>query len=129
MSADDAKAAVTSFLRAFENWATCVPWRDYSPRTSWVTSPPPTRGYARSTVADTCRACGRWTSDQRTFASRCRMVEVEPGCVLVMVEVHAQRGRSVLHNFSGQLATVTGANLSELWMVEALPAESDAFWS
>jgi SnoaL-like domain len=57
------------------------------------------------------------------------IVEVEPGRVLVMVEVHAQRGRSVLHNFSGQLATVTGGKLSELWMVEALPAESDAFWS
>jgi hypothetical protein len=49
--------------------------------------------------------------------------------MLVIVEMHVQRDRSALHNFSGQLATVTGGKRSKLWMVEALPAESDAFWS
>ena len=34
-----------------------------------------------------------------------------------------------LHNFSGQLAAVNNGKLTELWMVEALPAESDEFWS
>jgi ketosteroid isomerase-like protein len=56
------------------------------------------------------------------------VVEIEPGRVLVMVEVHAQRGGRTLHNFSGQLATVVDGKLSEIWMVDALPAESDDFW-
>lgn len=49
--------------------------------------------------------------------------------VLVMVEVHAARGGRTLHNFSGQLARVVDGRLTDLWMVDALPAESDAFWS
>ena len=57
------------------------------------------------------------------------VVEIEPGRVLVMVEVHAQRSGKSLHNFSGQLLTVTDGKVSEIWMVDALPAESDAFWS
>jgi ketosteroid isomerase-like protein len=56
-------------------------------------------------------------------------VDVGAGRVLVMVEVHAQRGDAVLHNFSGQLATVVDGKLTELWMVEALPAVSERFWS
>jgi ketosteroid isomerase-like protein len=57
------------------------------------------------------------------------VVEVEPGRVLVMVEVHASRHGRTLHNFSGQLATVRDGRLTELWMVDALPEESDRFWS
>jgi ketosteroid isomerase-like protein len=57
------------------------------------------------------------------------VVEVAPGRVLVMVEVHASRGGRTLHNFSGQLATVRDGRLTELWMVDALPEESDRFWS
>jgi len=57
------------------------------------------------------------------------IVEVEPGRVLVMVEVHAERGGRTLHNFSGQLATVRGGAITELWMVDTLPEESDRFWS
>lgn len=49
--------------------------------------------------------------------------------VMVMVEVHAERRGRSLHNFSGQLATIDSGTISELWMVEALPARSDAFWS
>jgi ketosteroid isomerase-like protein len=56
------------------------------------------------------------------------VVEIEPGRMLVMVEVHAQRGGRTLHNFSGQLITVVDGKLSEIWMVDALPAESDDFW-
>jgi ketosteroid isomerase-like protein len=54
---------------------------------------------------------------------------VGPAQVMVMVEVHAHRGDRSLHNFSGQLATVEDGRLSELSMVEALPAESDRFWA
>jgi ketosteroid isomerase-like protein len=57
------------------------------------------------------------------------MVEVGGDRVLVMVVVRARRGSKTLHNWSGQLATVADGKLRELWMVEALPAESDAFWS
>ena len=57
------------------------------------------------------------------------LVEVEPGRVLVMVVVRAERGGRSLHNFSGQLATVRDGRITELWMVDVLPAESDQFWS
>ncbi len=57
------------------------------------------------------------------------IVEVEPGRVLVMVVVRAERDGRSLHNFSGQLATVRDGRITELWMVDALPAESDRFWS
>jgi ketosteroid isomerase-like protein len=57
------------------------------------------------------------------------IVEVEPGRVLVMVVVRAERGGRSLHNFSGQLATVRDGRITELWMVDAHPAESDRFWS
>jgi hypothetical protein len=56
-------------------------------------------------------------------------VEVEPGRVLVMVEVHAARRGRTLHNFSGQLASVRAGRITSLWMVDALPAASDRFWS
>jgi ketosteroid isomerase-like protein len=46
-----------------------------------------------------------------------------------MLEVHAARAGRALHNFSGQLLTVRDGAITELWMVDALPAESDAFWS
>ncbi len=49
--------------------------------------------------------------------------------VLVMVEVHAARDGRTLHNFSGQLATVADGRITELSMVDALPEESDRFWS
>jgi ketosteroid isomerase-like protein len=57
------------------------------------------------------------------------VVEVGPSRVLAMLVVHAARGGATLHNFSGQLASVSNGKVTELWMVEALPAESDAFWS
>ena len=57
------------------------------------------------------------------------VVEIEPGRILAMVEVHAARHGQTLHNFSGQLATVRDGAISELWMVDALPEESDRFWA
>jgi ketosteroid isomerase-like protein len=54
---------------------------------------------------------------------------VEPGRLLVMIEIHAARGGRMLHNFSGQLVRVVDGRISELWMVEALPATSAAFWA
>ena len=57
------------------------------------------------------------------------MVEVERGKVLIMVAVDAESAGRSLHNFSGQLATVVGDQITELWMVDALQVESDEFWS
>jgi ketosteroid isomerase-like protein len=57
------------------------------------------------------------------------LVEIEPGRILVMVEVHAARGGRTLHNFSGQLVTVGDGRVTSVWMVDALPEESDRFWS
>lgn len=48
---------------------------------------------------------------------------------MVMVEVHAARGRRTLHNFATHLFSLDDGRISEWWMVEALPAESDAFWA
>lgn len=56
-------------------------------------------------------------------------VAVDAGQVLVMVEIRAQRGGRSLHNFAAHLLRVTGGQITEWRMVEAKPAESDAFWS
>jgi ketosteroid isomerase-like protein len=56
-------------------------------------------------------------------------VEVGPDRVLLMVEVHAERGGRTLHNFAGHLLRIDGGRIAEWWMVDAKPAESDAFWA
>jgi ketosteroid isomerase-like protein len=49
--------------------------------------------------------------------------------VLVMVEIHARRGDRSLHNFAAHLVRVSDGRITELRMVDARPADSDAFWS
>jgi hypothetical protein len=56
-------------------------------------------------------------------------VAVRPDLAMVMVEVHAARGSRTLHNHAAHLLFVRDGKISEWWMVEALPAESDAFWA
>jgi ketosteroid isomerase-like protein len=56
-------------------------------------------------------------------------VEVGPDRVMLMVEVHAERGGRTLHNFAGHLLRIDGERIAEWWMVDAKPAESDAFWA
>ena len=51
------------------------------------------------------------------------------GLVLAMVEVRASKGERRLHNFAAHLMRVAGGAITEWRMVEAKPAESDAFWS
>lgn len=48
---------------------------------------------------------------------------------MVMIEVRAKRKGRTLHNFAAFLMTVKGGQITRIWMVEALPAESDAFWN
>lgn len=53
-----------------------------------------------------------------------------PGQVLVMVEVNATAASGQkLHNFAAHLCNVHDGRITEWWMVEALPAESDRFWA
>jgi ketosteroid isomerase-like protein len=56
-------------------------------------------------------------------------VAVGSGQVLVMVEIRAHRAGRSLHNFAAHLFRIAGERISECWMVEAKPAESDEFWS
>lgn len=56
-------------------------------------------------------------------------VAVGSGQVLVMVEIRAERGGRSLHNFAAHLFRIAGGRISEWWMVDAKPAESDEFWS
>lgn len=49
--------------------------------------------------------------------------------VLIMVEVRAERGGKVLHNFAGHLLAVAGGRITDWWMADAKPSESDEFWS
>ena len=49
--------------------------------------------------------------------------------VMVMIEVRASRKGRKLHNFAAYLITVRDREMLRIWMVEALPAESDEFWS
>ena len=56
-------------------------------------------------------------------------VAVDAEQVLLMVEIRADRGDRSLHNFAAHLLRVTGGRVAEWRMVDAKPAESDAFWS
>jgi hypothetical protein len=52
-----------------------------------------------------------------------------PEMVIAMVEVNAARSGRTLHNHAAHLLFVRDGLVAEWWMVEALPAESDDFWS
>jgi ketosteroid isomerase-like protein len=56
-------------------------------------------------------------------------VEAGDGQVLAMVEVHAERGDRTLENFAAHLLRVEDGRITEWRMVDAKPAESDAFWA
>jgi hypothetical protein len=56
-------------------------------------------------------------------------VAPRPEMVIAMVEVNAARGGRTLHNHAAHLLLLRDGLVAEWWMVEALPVESDAFWS
>jgi ketosteroid isomerase-like protein len=58
-----------------------------------------------------------------------QMVTPRPDMVIAMVEVEAARRGKQLHNHAAHCLIVRGGRIAEWWMVEALPAESEAFWS
>jgi ketosteroid isomerase-like protein len=56
--------------------------------------------------------------------------EIDDRTVLFMVEIRAERRGRSLHNFAGILIRLSAAGkMTEYHMVEALPEESDRFWS
>jgi ketosteroid isomerase-like protein len=56
-------------------------------------------------------------------------VSVAPDQALTMVEIRASRGQRELHNFGAFLSRVRDGQITEIWMVDALPALSYEFWS
>lgn len=57
-------------------------------------------------------------------------IEPASGQVLAMAKIHAiAPSGEELHNFAAHLCTVSDGLITEWWMVEALPAESDRFWA
>jgi ketosteroid isomerase-like protein len=58
-----------------------------------------------------------------------QVLPIDGETMLVMAEIHAARKGRTLHNFGGFLARVRDGRIAELWMVDAKPAESDAFWA
>jgi hypothetical protein len=58
-----------------------------------------------------------------------QLVAPRPEMVIAMVEVSAARGNKTLHNHAAHCLFIRQGLVAEWWMVEALPAESDAFWS
>ena len=57
-----------------------------------------------------------------------QVVPIAADRMLTMIEVHAARKGRTLHNFAAFLTRVDDGRIAELWMVDAKPAESDAFW-
>lgn len=58
-----------------------------------------------------------------------QIADVTDDQVLVMIEVKAVRKGRQLHNFAAYLMTIQDLKIERIWMVEALPEESDTFWS
>jgi len=58
-----------------------------------------------------------------------QVLPVDADRVLTMVEIRAERNGRELHNFAAFLAEVGDGRVMTLWMVDALPAYSDEFWS
>jgi ketosteroid isomerase-like protein len=58
-----------------------------------------------------------------------QVLPVDAERVMTMVEIRAERGGRQLHNFAAFLAQVSNDRVTKLWMVDALPAFSDEFWS
>lgn len=58
-----------------------------------------------------------------------QVVTMKPELAMAMVEIKAARAGKTLHNHAAHCIRIRDGLVVEWWMVEALPAESDAFWS
>jgi ketosteroid isomerase-like protein len=68
-------------------------------------------------------------ADARYSATVTQVVTPAEDQALGMVEIKAERPGRTLHNHAAFLACVRQGRVTELWMVDALPADSDEFWS
>lgn len=57
-----------------------------------------------------------------------QIAEVSAEQVLFMIEGRILRKGRKLHNHAAYLMTITEGKIRRIWMVEALPEESDIFW-
>ncbi len=69
------------------------------------------------------------TSEAEYRVTVTQTVSPAVGQVLAMVDVQATRHDRALHNHAAFLARVVDDRIVEVWMVDALPAYSDEFWS
>jgi hypothetical protein len=68
--------------------------------------------------------------DASYSATVTQVVSVSASQVLGMVEIRAERNGRTLHNHAAFLARFDDdSRIDEVWMVDALPAYSDEFWS
>lgn len=58
-----------------------------------------------------------------------QVVTVADDQALGMLEIKAERDAKTLHNHAAFLTRARDGQITELWMVDALPADSDEFWS
>ena len=126
---DDPRSVVLRFIRAFEAGDLAALGELLAPDFVGhvTTADAGVRAVDRDAYLDSVRAMDVPTANLDLEVPN--IVDVDAHRVLVMVVVRARRSDRTLHNFSGQLAAVNNGKLTELWMVEALPAESDEFWS
>lgn len=57
-----------------------------------------------------------------------QIITINTGQVMLMVNIEVTRGKKTMHNHAAFLLTVIDNKITEMWMVEALPAHSDSFW-
>ncbi|MEM9634264.1 MAG: nuclear transport factor 2 family protein [Pseudomonadota bacterium] len=58
-----------------------------------------------------------------------QILTVSDNQVMFMIEIKAERKGRSLHNFAAYLVEVDDGRISNMHMVEALPAYSDSFWN
>ena len=54
---------------------------------------------------------------------------IDDHLLLLMVQVQAERNGRQLHNFAAHVLRVDDGRVTQWWMADAKPAESDQFWT
>lgn len=57
-----------------------------------------------------------------------QIITINTGQVMLMVSVKVTRGEESMHNHAAYLLMVIDHQITELWMVDALPTQSNSFW-
>ncbi|MEM7224203.1 MAG: nuclear transport factor 2 family protein [Pseudomonadota bacterium] len=80
----------------------------------------------RDRLLDNIRALDVKNVKPQATITQCSQINQRQG--MVMVEIKAERKGKKLHNHAAYLTTLEAGRITELRMVEALPAYSDSFW-